>query len=179
MSGIWVGVTSESCSHLIVNSSGVFKARSIRRRPVEEQFQLSEFSSCKAVPWNVRGDGIVDQKFLMPEISDFMRSVMADTSAASSSSKPFSGSNVQERDIEVKLTENKQSEKSAGTLSGVKRKPTFITEEDREPGQSSDKKVRIESGGNSRKRSAEPIEDDAFCNGEVAKISPNSALLLL
>ena len=25
----------------------------------------------------------------------------------------------------------------------------------------------------------EPIEDDAFCRGEVAKISPNSALLLL
>ena len=25
----------------------------------------------------------------------------------------------------------------------------------------------------------EPIDEDAFCNGEVAKISPNSALLLL
>ena len=25
----------------------------------------------------------------------------------------------------------------------------------------------------------EPIEDEAFCNGEVAKISPNSALYLL
>ena len=25
----------------------------------------------------------------------------------------------------------------------------------------------------------EPIEDELFCNGEVAKISPNSALLLL
>ena len=25
----------------------------------------------------------------------------------------------------------------------------------------------------------EPIEDDAFCNGDVAKISPNSARLLL
>ena len=28
-------------------------------------------------------------------------------------------------------------------------------------------------------RVPEPIEDEAFCNGEVAKISPNSALLLL
>ena len=32
-SGIWVGLTSESCSHIVVNQTGVFKSRSIRRLP--------------------------------------------------------------------------------------------------------------------------------------------------
>ena len=87
-SGIWVGLASESCSHLIVNPSGAYKTRSIRRRPSEEQFQIAIFSSqCSAVPWNLRGDGKVDQKFLIPDFSEYMRLIMKESPGSSSSSK--------------------------------------------------------------------------------------------
>ena len=97
----------------------MFKSRSIRRRPSEEQFPVKVFTKCSAVPWNLRGDGIVDQKFIIPGYSDYLRPVLRKPADI-----PGKSDSVQEQDITVNLHENAPG-RDTGTLSGTKRKTTF------------------------------------------------------
>ena len=91
---------------------------------------------------------------------------MKESSGSSSSSKPSPWANVQEQDIKVNLSENKQSDVDTGTLSGNKRK-TIIREvpESSQANHDSGKKTRlnpVETSELRGKRSAPPIaEEDA------------------
>ena len=49
--GIWLGRDSASDEHIVSTSDGPKKARTIKRRPEEERFDLNELKELKMFPW--------------------------------------------------------------------------------------------------------------------------------
>ena len=58
--GLWVGKCTESDEHILLTSEGAFKARSIRRRPLQEQVDRELAQVVTGLPWSAK-DNSKDQ----------------------------------------------------------------------------------------------------------------------
>ena len=58
--GLWVGKCTESDEHILLTSEGAFKARSIRRRPLQEQIDRELAQVVTGLPWSPK-DNSKDQ----------------------------------------------------------------------------------------------------------------------
>ena len=54
--GIWVGKAPLTDEHIVLTESGVQKARSLHRVPLEERFVISELKKVRGLPWNGRAE---------------------------------------------------------------------------------------------------------------------------
>ena len=64
--GLWLGRESTSPEIPLGTSTGVFKARSIRRLPNSEKYDKELFNSFRATPWNRCLDGRFYPQFVLP-----------------------------------------------------------------------------------------------------------------
>ena len=63
---LWLGRESTSDMHVVANADGVFKTRSVRRLPAEQQVNKELLESMKATPWDPRGREEESANFILP-----------------------------------------------------------------------------------------------------------------
>ena len=67
--GLWLGRDTESNQHFVATPHGVFKTRSLRRRPPSEQIHKALLESLKATPWDPKGSREETDNFVFPSAS--------------------------------------------------------------------------------------------------------------
>ena len=66
--GLWLGRDTESNQHFVATPHGVFKTRSLRRRPPSEQIHKALLESLKATPWDPKGSREETDNFVFPSV---------------------------------------------------------------------------------------------------------------
>ena len=66
--GLWLGRDTESNQHFVATPHGVFKTRSLRRRPPSEQTHKALLESLKATPWDPKGSREETDDFVFPSV---------------------------------------------------------------------------------------------------------------
>ena len=70
--GLWLGRDSDANEVLVGTTTGVLKARSIRRLAPSEQHDKSLLQGLKGQPWAPKGDGELDVEFLLPQTGSLL-----------------------------------------------------------------------------------------------------------
>ena len=65
--GLWLGKCTQSSEVFIGTSKGVVRARSIRRLPPDQKYNLKIFKEFDATPWEPKKDGKFYPEFILPE----------------------------------------------------------------------------------------------------------------
>ena len=52
--GVWVGKSDVTDEHIIAHSTGIHQARSVYRKPIEEQFSKALLDSACGTPWDAK-----------------------------------------------------------------------------------------------------------------------------
>ena len=66
--GLWLGRDTESNQRFVATPHGVFKTRSLRRRPPSEQIHKALLESLKATPWDPKGSREETDNFVFPPL---------------------------------------------------------------------------------------------------------------
>ena len=66
--GLWLGRDTKSNQHFVATPHGVFKTRSLRRRPPSEQIHKALLESLKATPWDPKGSREETDNFVFPAL---------------------------------------------------------------------------------------------------------------
>ena len=65
-SGVYFGKDTEADEVILGNENGVFKVRTVKRRPPSQQWNATGVSKLLSVPWQPKGDGVDSTAFVMP-----------------------------------------------------------------------------------------------------------------
>ena len=65
-SGVYLGKDTEADEVIIGNADGVFKVRTVKRRPPSQQWNAVGVTKMLSVPWQPKGDGVDSNAFVMP-----------------------------------------------------------------------------------------------------------------
>ena len=64
-SGVCIGKDTEADEVILGNANGVFKARTVKRKPPSQQWNAAGVSKMLSVPWQPKGDGVDSTAFVM------------------------------------------------------------------------------------------------------------------
>ena len=79
---LWLGRETTSDMHVVGNANGVFKTRSVRRLPAENQVSKELLESLKATPWDPRGRQEESANFILPAPQPESSDAVADAQGA-------------------------------------------------------------------------------------------------
>ena len=65
-SGVYLGKDTEADEVIVGNADGVFKVRTVKRRPPSQQWNAVGVTKMLSVPWQPKGDGVDSNAFVMP-----------------------------------------------------------------------------------------------------------------
>ena len=65
-SGVYLGKDTEADEVILGNANGVFKVRTVKRKPPSQQWNAVGVSKMLSVPWQPKGDGVDSTAFVMP-----------------------------------------------------------------------------------------------------------------
>ena len=63
---MYLGKDTEADEVILGNASGVFKVRTVTRKPPSQQWNAVGVSKMLSVPWQPKGDGVDSTAFVMP-----------------------------------------------------------------------------------------------------------------
>ena len=64
--GVYLGKDTEADEVTIGNAEGVFKVRTVRRKPPSQQWNAVGVTKVISLPWQPKGDGVDSTAFVMP-----------------------------------------------------------------------------------------------------------------
>ena len=65
-SGVYLGKDTEADEVILGNANGVFKVRTVKRKPPSQQWNAVGVSKMLSVPWQPKGDGVDSTAFVLP-----------------------------------------------------------------------------------------------------------------
>ena len=138
-SGVYFGKDTEADEVILGNENGVFKVRTVKRRPPSQQWNATGVSKMLSVPWQPKGDGVDSTAFVMPLDLGVKGRV-----------KPPPGLSRIEEENEEQLEDMVPAQSESLTVQdlldndGSDRAPAEIVHEPPEAGENVSKKARID-----------------------------------
>eukprot|EP00439_Symbiodinium_sp_Y106_P050455 s7386_g6.t1 len=65
-SGVYLGKDTEADEVILGNANGVFKVRTVKRKPPSQQWNAVGVTKMLSVPWQPKGGGVDSTAFVMP-----------------------------------------------------------------------------------------------------------------
>ena len=65
-SGVYLGKDTEADEVILGNANGVFKVRTVKRKPPSQHWNVVGITKMLSVPWQPKGDGVDSTVFVMP-----------------------------------------------------------------------------------------------------------------